>query len=86
MTQGDDLKQIRDVCRKHRDAIEFALTLSVTASALCLMTLNWLPLSDVWCMPIQHWDFDKTPAWKKLMPLLSLSTKSTQGHAGSKKQ
>jgi hypothetical protein len=71
LKESDDANCITDICRRHHDVIELALSLSVTASALCLKTLNWFSLSEVWSPRLERWNFNDIPAWRKVEALLS---------------
>ncbi|HVS88342.1 MAG TPA: hypothetical protein VHF01_08980 [Candidatus Acidoferrum sp.] len=71
ITADEDERKIRNLCQKHEKAIEFAMSLSVTGSALCLKTLNWFSLPEVGCPSIERWNFDDIPAWRKAQERLS---------------
>lgn len=75
LTDGDDDGMIRSICERHATPIELALTMSVNLSLLCLKSLNCFTLSDVWCLPIEHFDLSGLPVWNKIEPLL-LPTKT----------
>jgi len=71
LTEGEDAARIRQLCQKHANTVEFAMSLSVTVSALCLKTLNLFPLPEVRCPSIERWNFDDVPAWSKVQAKLS---------------
>ena len=62
----DDRAAIKAFYERHEDAIQFALSLSVTISALCLRTMNRFALPEVRCERVEQWDFGDIPAWKKI--------------------
>jgi len=61
----EDESHIRRLCDQYREAIAYALRLSVTMSALCLKALNWFSLAQTRCAEIERWNFDDVPAWRK---------------------
>jgi hypothetical protein len=63
----DDRSAITRFYERHKEAIQFALSLSVTTSALCLRTMNHFDFSSVHCASVDSWDFADVPAWKKIM-------------------
>ncbi len=71
ITAGEDETKIRSLCQKYEGAIELAMSLSVTVSALCLKTLNWFSLPEVRCPSIERWNFDDVPGWRKARDKLS---------------
>lgn len=71
ITRGEDETKIRNLCLKYGKTIDFALSLSVTMSALCLKTLNWFSLPEVQCASIERWNFDDVPGWRKVQVKLS---------------
>jgi len=62
ITGTGDESRITDLCERHRDTIEQAMSLSVTVSALCLRVLNWFDLDSVKCPEIEVWNLDGVPA------------------------
>ncbi len=74
ITSGDDELRIRNLCLDHSDSISLAMSISVTASALCLKALNRFSIPEVKCPSIERWSFDDIPAWKKAADGLSERT------------
>lgn len=66
ITSGRDDERILAFCRKFENTIQLALSLSVTASALCLKMLNRFSLLEVRSATIERWNFDDIPAWRKI--------------------
>jgi len=66
LTPLDDRAAIKTFYEQHKEAIQFALSLSVTTSALCLWTMNRFTIPDARCEPIEKWDLSDIPAWKKI--------------------
>jgi hypothetical protein len=62
---GQDDAFIRGLCHKYEETISFALSLSVTMSALCLKALNWFSLLEVRTPEVERWNFGDIPAWRK---------------------
>ena len=74
LSGGADANEILALCERHRDAIEFSISLSVTVAVLCLKTLNWFSMPEVSCSAVEHWDLRDVPAWGKLEAQLSNGT------------
>lgn len=66
ITGVDDRAAIRRLSDEHRDSIHFALSLSVTTSALCLRTMNLFDFLEVRNNAVEHWNFDDIPGWQKI--------------------
>jgi hypothetical protein len=71
ISEGQDDARIEELVQKFEKTIQFAISLSVTASALCLKTINWFSLPEVRCPSIERWTFDDVPAWRKAWAALS---------------
>ncbi len=69
--EGQDDARIRRLCEKFEQTIQFAISLSVTMSALCLKALNSFSLPEVGCPLIERWNFDDVAAWRKVQATLS---------------
>ncbi len=61
----DDASHIWNLCDKYKEAINDALSISVTMSALCLKALNWFSLPEVRCAEVERWNFGDIPGWRK---------------------
>ncbi len=62
----DDRATITRFVAKHNDAIQFALSVSVTTSALCLRTMNRFDFPAVHCEAVEQWNFSDIRAWEKI--------------------
>lgn len=66
VTAFDDRAAIKTFYEQHNDAIQFALSLSVTTSALCFRTMNRFAFPEVRCERVEQWNFTDIPAWRKV--------------------
>jgi len=62
----DDRAAIKAFYERHQYAIPYALSLSVTTSALCLRTMNKFAFPEAHCEQVEQWDFSDIPGWKKI--------------------
>jgi hypothetical protein len=63
---GDDETEIKGLCKKYEETITFAMSLSVTLSALCLKALNSFSLPEVSSARIDPWNFESVPLGRKI--------------------
>jgi hypothetical protein len=66
ITDSRDYEGIEELCRRFESTIQFALSLSVTTSSLCLKALNRFSLMEVRNSTIERWNFDDIPAWRNI--------------------
>jgi len=66
VTALDDRAAIKTFYEQHKDTIQFALSLSVTTSALCLRTMNRFAFVEVHCDAVEQWNFSDIRAWTKI--------------------
>ena len=71
---ADDETEIKSLCKRYEKTISFAMSLSVTLSALCLKALNRFSLPEVSSVRIERWDFSDVPGWRKIQGFLSTGT------------
>jgi len=62
----DDQQAIKQLVDTHREAIEFALGLSVTTSVLVLRTINQFTFSEVHCTAVEQWNLSNIKAWETI--------------------
>lgn len=67
----DDRAAITRFVAKHSDTIQFALSLSLTTSALCLRTMNQFDFPDVRCEAVEQWNFSDIREWEKIKQKLN---------------
>ncbi len=73
----DDRAAIKAFYDDHQETVQFALSLSVTTSALCLRTMNRFAFPDVRCDAIESWSFTDVPAWRKIEEKLDVATRGS---------
>jgi hypothetical protein len=78
VTALDDRAAIKAFYDQHKEAVQFALSLSVTTSALCLRTMNRFAFAEVHCDAVEIWNFNDIRAWRKIEEKLSAATRG--GH------
>jgi hypothetical protein len=71
---ADDETEIRSLCKKYGETINFAISLSVNLSAMCLKVLNRFSLPEVNSVRIDRWNFEDVPLGGKIQAFLSSGT------------
>lgn len=74
IVRPDDSYHILDLCKKYKDVINSALSLSVTQPAMCFKALNWFSMPEIKCPEIENWNFEDIPAWKKIQTAIAAGT------------